>query len=223
MITLRDEEIMLKLRDFEDSFVERKSVGDSQDWLKTCVGFANTAAVGYPAIMFVGVRDEGTVEGTADLDSLQKSLGKKLAAAYPTIQYVTKVLSEQGKQFLAVLVPGSPQRPHFAGQSYVRVGSETNIASETQFDHMIASRNSKAAAILQWKDKEITVNQLHSERNMLTIGRIASSSTLFVRDCNQFYVTLAHGTGGNISHPLRIVDISFDHQRARLALEIQQA
>jgi hypothetical protein len=43
---------------------------------------------------------------------------------------------------------------------------------------------------------------------------------MFVRDCNSFYVTLGRGEQP-VSYPLRNVDISFDHQKPRLAIEIR--
>jgi hypothetical protein len=43
MIDLSDTDLLLRLTNFEDHFVERKTSGDSRDWLKTVVGFANSA------------------------------------------------------------------------------------------------------------------------------------------------------------------------------------
>jgi hypothetical protein len=51
---------------------------------------------------------------------------------------MTKVLWSAGKQFLAVLVPGSSARPHSAGPSYVRKGSTTIVATENQVEELVA-------------------------------------------------------------------------------------
>jgi hypothetical protein len=51
MVQLSDQDILAQLTNFENRFVERKSSGDHKDWLKTAVGFANTAPIGYPAIV----------------------------------------------------------------------------------------------------------------------------------------------------------------------------
>ena len=56
---------------------------------------------------------------------------------------------------------------------------------------------------------------------MHALGRISSTREMFVRDCNSFYITLGQGDLQQISYPLRNVDISFDHQQGRLALEIR--
>ena len=134
MVELSDADLFLKLKNFEDHFVERKTHGDSKDWLKAVVGFANSVPIGYPAVLFIGVKDNGDIEEGVNLDALQKTLGKKLDDAYPPIYYMSKVLSASGRQFLAVIVPGSENRPHFAGPSYIRSGSETKVASQRNID-----------------------------------------------------------------------------------------
>ena len=107
MIEITDADLLLRLTNYEDHFVERKTSGDSKDWLKTVVGFANSTPIGYPAVLYIGVRDNGEIEEGVNLDSMQKTLGKKLEDAYPTIYYIPKVLVKDAKQFVAVIVPGS--------------------------------------------------------------------------------------------------------------------
>jgi predicted HTH transcriptional regulator len=65
-----------------------------------------------------------------------RTLRQKLGSIYPPIDYTTRVLTDGGKEFLCVIVAGSPNRPHSAGPAYVRVGSETVNASRDQFDHV---------------------------------------------------------------------------------------
>jgi predicted HTH transcriptional regulator len=218
MIELKDEELLLRLKNFEDNFVERKTSGDSKDWLKTIVAFANSTPVGYPAVLYIGVKNDGTPEEKpVNLDSLQKTFGEKIGEAYPTIYCLTKILNVEGKQILAVIVPGSADRPHFAGQAYVRKGSKSIVASEAQFEELIASRNSKAYEILKWKGKPITVDSMRVEHTHM-MGAVASSSEYTVVDCNQFFVTLATSSFQKCA-PLRRVDISFDQKANRLKLE----
>lgn len=125
MIELADEDILARLDNVEDSFVERKTEGDSGDWLKTVVAFANSVPIGFPALLFIGVKDDGTIQGLANADSLQRKLSGKINEAYPVPYHCSEVLEKDGKKFLAVVVPGSENRPHFAGRSYVREGSES--------------------------------------------------------------------------------------------------
>ena len=91
---------------------------------------------------------------------------------------MTKVLVKDGKQFLAVIVPGSEQRPHFAGPSYVRVGSETKVASEPQFQNLIAQRQSKAYEILKWKGKPVALDDRTWPQ--------PKPGSVILEDCNQF-------------------------------------
>lgn len=210
MIELADQDLLLRLASFEDQFVERKTSSDKKGWLKTAVAFANTTPVGYPAVLFIGVRNDGTIEGVTNLDKLQQTLNDILGEAYPPIPTFPKVLEKDGQQFLAVIIPGSPERPHFAGHSYVRSGSETIKASDKQFLELIAQRNSKAREILRWKDKTITVHyiELHKQKD----GNVI--------DCNQFYVTVRFENVTE-SFSLTTAEISFDNQKDTLRLEVR--
>jgi predicted HTH transcriptional regulator len=219
VINLMDADIELALTRFEDSFVERKTVSDLGDCLKTVVAFANSAPIGDPAIMFVGVRNNGEIEGSADLDKIQGTISNKIANAYPPIYYVTRVLEKQGKQYLAVIIPGSENRPHFAGQAYVRDGSRSITSNEDQFGRLIADRNGKAREILKWKGRQITLKSLDDRASFAGIVLHRGGSEQFtVIDCNQFYVTIDQ-RGVRDSIALEHIDLSFDGGRKCLRLE----
>lgn len=183
---------------------------------KTAVAFANSAPVGLPAVPYIGVRDNRDIETPQpNLDEVQKKFNAKMQRVYPRIAYTTKILSQDGKQALAVIIPGSPSRPHFAGLSYVRKGSESVPASEEQFAELIAQRNSKTAAILKSKGQNITVFS-RTEDSELPWPK----STALI-DCNQFYVTLQRSLSEPpSSFPLSRVEINFDNMYRRLQLEI---
>ena len=59
-----DDPTLVRLKNFEDAFVERKSTSDTRDLLKTAVAFANSVPVGYPAILFYGVTDKALQNST---------------------------------------------------------------------------------------------------------------------------------------------------------------
>ena len=216
-LMLSDEDLLSRLGATEDHFVERKSAGDSKDWLKTVVALANSTPIGLPAVLFIGVKNDGTVEEGTNLDSLQRSFNKKIESAYPSIPVFPKIIGQGGKECLAVIVPGSEGRPHFAGPSYIRHGSERRAASEEQFRTLIAERNSKARRILEWKDKTVTVDILKVEE--VRRGRVAYSKPGTVVDCDQFFVTLQIDNN-NESFPLKRVELSYDNQQDRLKLEV---
>jgi predicted HTH transcriptional regulator len=218
---LSDTDLISRLTNFEDHFVERKTSGDHSDWLKTVVAFANSTPIGYPAVLFFGVRDDGNPEGHINLDSLQKTFAQRMTLAYPPIYFLTKVLSLAGKQFLAVLVPGSSDRPHFAGPSYVRKGSTTIIATEGQFEELVASRQSKVGELLKWVGKVVSVDFMRTEAAAELMGAVSTTAEPMVIGCNAFYISLRSQSGGGAdSIPLRRIEISFDNPKNRLKLEV---
>ena len=144
-----DADLLMRLTTFEDGFVERKLFSDGKrDWLKTAVAFANSLPEGTAGVMFVGVKHNGTIEtrkDTEDLESVQRKVMEKIAEAYPPIPAFPKILEKDGNQFIAVIIPASDNPPHFAGQSFIRSGSDSLPASEKEFDRLIARRNSTSS------------------------------------------------------------------------------
>src|SRR6266849_2618010 len=184
-VDLNEADLLARMKNFEDHLVERKTVGDQKDWKKTAVAFANSVPIGLPAVLYIGVKDNGEIETPQrDLDEAQKKFNTQMQKVHPRVVYVPKIISENGRQALAVIIPGSESRPHFAGLSYVRRGSESVESSEEQFSELIAQRNSKAARILQSKGKNVTVFVRTGDSEIPW-----PTSTILV-DCNHFYVTL---------------------------------
>lgn len=214
---LNDADLLARLKNFEDHFVERKTSGDKKrDWVKTSVAFANSAPGGYPCVLYLGVKDSGEIETPqVNLDSLQKTFNQEMKNVYPPVPYLTKIVNDGGRQALAVIELGSDIRPHFSGPAYVRKGSENWDASEKQYEELIAQRNGKTARILQSKGKNITVF-VRSEDSEVAWPK---STTLV--DCDQFYVTIqASPHEPPSSFPLSRVEINFDNLRKTLQLEI---
>lgn len=221
MFELTETDLLSRLKNCEDTFVERKTASDSSDWVKTIVAFANSTPIDYPAVLFIGARDDGSIEERPlDFDGLQKTLNKKMEPVYPSIYYLSKLVNEAGKHCLAVIIPGSSIRPHFAGPSYVRIGSETRVASETQFNTLVAERQSKPYEILKWRGKNITVDHMNTESAIMMMGSIRSSQVATVIDCNSFYVTLDVQSSYQMSIPLNRINISFNTEKKHLKLEV---
>ena len=217
---MSDQDLLARMKDFEDHFVERKTSGDKKDWLKTVVAFANSAPIGLPCVLYIGVRNNGEIEDPqTNLDSLQITLNKIMESAYPRVAYLPKIITEGGKQALAVIVPGSSSRPHFAGPSYVRKGSETVDASEEQLENLISSRSGKVYQISRYTGKEVTIVVCLVDSHQL-VSRNPPIGGIVI-DCNEFWVTLQSPQGSKKdSHPLKDVDLNYDNGRQRLQLEI---
>ncbi len=144
----------------EDPWVERKQSFQERDVKKTLVGFANSVKEGATAILFVGASDTGEHPGVTDAeDTMKKIAGVAQDTCYPPIEYQACVLPVEvggsSKEIVAVMVPFSKLRPHFAGAAYVRLGPETKQASAAVYDELIASRNDKACRILQYKGQRV--------------------------------------------------------------------
>jgi predicted HTH transcriptional regulator len=130
-----EEDLLRKITDTENNFIERKTAKDSNGWLKTAVAFANSCPVGQPGILYVGVSDEGEViKHSDDLETIQKNVSASIGRAWPPIYFVSHILKRNGLEFIAVIIYGSPLRPHFSGPAYIRVGPETRDASELEYD-----------------------------------------------------------------------------------------
>jgi hypothetical protein len=221
-VDLSDADLIARMRNFEDHFVERKTSNDTKDILKTIVAFANSAPLSLPAVLYLGVRDSGEMESPqVNLDGLQKAVNREMQKAYPRIPYLQRVLPFEGRQALAVIVYGSENRPHFAGPSYIRNGSESLAASEQQFSELIARRNSKVSKILEFKGKQVSLFVLS------IIGGVSRHVPLgdfvTVHYCDQFYVTLAltrEPSSERRSFPLEQVLITYDDSNDRLLLKI---
>jgi hypothetical protein len=197
--TPTDEDLQRGRLRIEDNLTERKTQSDSRGWLKTVVAFANSVPPERCGVLYIGVRDDGSIEPAMNLDQVQKTVRQKLDAAYPPIEYATRGLTEGGADYLCVIVPSSRSRPHFAGPAYVRIGSETVEASARQYDGLIAQRNGKAYRILQHKGKHVSAHYVRTGREATILGRVASMSLFQITDCTALCVMLRDQYGQNHS------------------------
>jgi predicted HTH transcriptional regulator len=215
-----DTELLKRLRNTEDSFTERKRVSDLKDVLKVVVSFANSCPSGYPGVLFIGATDKGEVEvHQTDLDDLQRrTIPREIKKAYPPITAFTRTISSEGRECLAVIVPASPVRPHFAGPAFVRSGSEVIQASEDQFRILIAERLSKPFELRKHLNQNFCVElQLQNSNGSFSTG----FSVMKLVDCNQFYCTFSTADATLISYPLSRLDLSYEHKQNLPKVEIR--
>jgi predicted HTH transcriptional regulator len=209
---LSDDELIKRLLSEEDALIERKTANDYRDVLKCAVSFANSLPHGFIGLIYVGVRDDGSIEQNIGTDSIQKKVNGLIALIYPPIVYESRVVRVNENNVVAILVPSSSNRPHFAGPAYVRRGSETFAASEEQFAELIAQRNSLAYELLRWKGKHIKLYERDYSGH-----RVFGGDVMLV-DCNQFYVVLE-----NRSYPLGKIEISRGNESKTLAITVTEA
>jgi hypothetical protein len=75
-VSISDDDLIAKMSDTENNFIERKLVKDHRGWLKTAVAFANSCPISFPGVLFVGVDNKGNVEQhdkPIHFEDLQKS------------------------------------------------------------------------------------------------------------------------------------------------------
>lgn len=223
-IQLSDDDLLPRLTNTEDSTVERKVTSDYRDCLKTAIAFSNSLPIGDPGVIFVGVYDDGRVQDNSNLDGFQKKVSEELNKAYPPLYpQLRTVRSKDGKEFLAVIVRGSPDRPHFAGQAYIRDGSRILPASAHLFAQLIAERNSKVREISMWKGKEIVFRLPPGDGVIIgnSLFRGGARAACRIIDCGQFFVTVeltSGGEGARRAYPLSFIEIGYDCENSCLEL-----
>ena len=209
-----------RMRDKEDSLTERKPDGvNSADIRRTLVAFANSVSENQRGVLFIGMSDEGEVRGVTNPDSLQKKV-RELSEkeCYPPIKCQIYVLDAEGGSVLAIVIEKSPERPHFSGPAYIRRGSQSVVASEEVYKDLIASRNTKAGAILRAKGKQVTFNQIDVDR----YGRegVRYSIECNVEECDAHVVDLKDtGSGRYFSISLEKIRINKDQKLRRMMIE----
>lgn len=226
---LSDQQILALVQGSESHLVERKrSLPNQADIRKALVAFANTVASGEDAVLAIGMADDGQVVGVSNADKIQREVRQTAEQdCYPPIQCHPRLLSVDGKEIVAIVIPSSTTKPHFAGPAYVRVGSESVRATERVYEDLIASRHDKARVILDWKLKLVSVRFLRA--NPVRLTRIGFPRQPEFRDyrierCTPQYVTFIDLASSVIrSASLEKVSISFDCDRRRLKLEIDDA
>jgi hypothetical protein len=207
-----DEDLQNLILHYEDSFVERKTFNDTDGWMKTVTAFANSCPYGDAGILFVGANNDGTIQNMQEqqnLEELQKTFGALLKSkVFPTIVPDYRTVRKNGRECLAVIIHGSPKRPHFVGRAWVRKGPETTKeVSEEEYASLFAQRNNRVFRILQWAGKRVT-HEFHISRR---------SGSYFnepiVKDCDEEYVTLVGSDQRPYAIPLSTIHLALDFER----------
>jgi hypothetical protein len=216
----------------EDSLKEKKVESDLKDLLKTLVAFANSVARNDTAKVFIGERDDGTVQGVTNTDNIQK-VKETADKIYPEIYYRTEAYQREGKQCVRVDIRHNGLAPHFGGPAWVRRGSETKEATEELYDQLVAFRSGKARELAQWQDKEITaVWPIEpAKRTAISAGghtHFLALETARLSFVGQHWVTFdvrieKVSVWLPRSEPLDNVNLSWDDEKKRLKVLITQA
>lgn len=202
---------------WEDNLLERKVESDLKDLLKTLVAFSNSVSPGHTAIILIGEKDDGSVQGVKNPDNIQKKVRETCDKIYPPILWRSSVYEKNSVSCVRVEIEYDGETPHFGGAAWVRRGSITQHASEEAFQKLIDFRLSKTRELAKWIDKEITVEpdlgetiHTHQGRSDRIIPRLRHSRyKATLRHANSFWTTFEYNDQRH-SEPLDKILLSWD-------------
>ncbi len=221
-MSLTRQELLDRLKLHEDSFVERKPEGG--EWKPTLVAFANSVPHGREAVLYIGVRDDGTIVGLSNADSIQKKVQTFCSeSCFPPISFTSELLPIGDQQVLAIVIPPSAKRPHFAGAAYVRQGTKNIAANESLFEELVTSRTALAAELLKYRNTLVTVVSAKARLGYPEFDEMRAGTTLRgqlkreecrLLDVNPFFARFELRSS-IFSEPLRNLTISYDEEKYR--------
>src|SRR5262249_42424776 len=158
----KNDELLARLNNKEDNFTERKLEGaGTNEFRKTIVAFANSVTDNQTGVLFIGLRDDGIVAGVNGTDSLQKTIQDICEKdCYPPTKPSCTVLNIADKDVVAVEISASNKRPHFPGPGFVRVGSESKVATADLYEELLTSHCSHAGQLLKLRGQTVTVQSV---------------------------------------------------------------
>jgi hypothetical protein len=147
-----------RIANLEDGLTERKQgLHSNEDIRKVAASFVNSVPEDRTAVLYIGVANDGTIVGVSNDDAEKFQIRVRRICedeCFPPIAIkFVEVLNIEGKNVIAFEFGLSPNRPHFTGHAYLRIGSESVKASASKLDELIASRNTKAGRLLAAKDR----------------------------------------------------------------------
>lgn len=212
----------------ESQFVERKvSCPNGAELRKTLTAFANSTPERQYSVVLIGIENDGTLRGIDSPDSVQKSIKQAADECYPPITISLQIFACRGVQLLAIIVPFSSKKPHFTGRSYVRVGSISKEASDSAFENLIASRNSKAGRLLAYRGIEIEAVFKPTNGDLLVpepldrsgvVTEDGMSYFMRIESCDSWILELRTRQDIPVHVPLEDVKISWSSSRNMLKI-----
>jgi hypothetical protein len=198
----------------EDSLREKKVESDLGDLLKTLVAFANSVAPGDTAQMFIGEKDDGTVQGVSNTDSIQKSVKKEADKIYPEIYYRTEVYEREGQKCVRVDIKHNGLAPHFGGMAWVRRGSVTVRATEDVYQQILELRLAKTRELTGWLNEPVTVSWSNQQHGVTGPNWFAVPCKLV--QVTGYFSTFQSSSGNQHSEPNDWLFLSWDDRQNHL-------
>lgn len=215
---------------WEDNLLERKTESDLKDLLKSLVAFSNSVKPDHTAVILIGEKDNGDIQGVSNPDNIQKKIRKECDKIYPPILWKSIVYKKNDKYCIRIEIEYSEETPHFGGSAWIRKGSETIKATDEVFQRLIDIRSSKVTELSKWLDKYVTVvtdySTLPPQTDPGIKGRLAQRMSLRWRGnenvkiicVNQYWITFDVNSKQKYSEPIKKITLSFDNINDRLKL-----
>ena len=221
-------ELIRLLKNSESHWVERKPPGVNDEKIcNTLVAFANSVSEGQHAVLFIGVSDDGKLQGVENADQKQKDVTRiSEQRCYPPVKCKPTAIRVDDVELVAVVIGASCDRPHFSGHAYIRKGSESKKASPELFEAMIASRNDKVKVLVAERNQVLSVAWKSTDE--LPSGftaNITSTNWLMqqcvIIGCDPHTLELEDATNGKRAHiPLEWVAFGKDDQNSKRRLYV---
>src|SRR3569832_2424665 len=171
----------------EGPLIERKPPRvNTREIRQTVVAFANTVSGEDEAVLFVGVRDDGLIEGCKDTDAMQKTVRDVCDnQCYPAIAFRIEILPEHKN-----VNEHEQTRNTKTAKQHKNKKQHTNI-------------------------RVIGLGQRLSEARLATNNRYREFAQCKVLECNAQYARFERcdGTGGRFSAPLENVTITYNEEK----------
>ena len=182
---------------------------------------------GHQAVLLIGERDDGNIQGVTNPDNIQKSIRRCAEEIYPPILWRSMVYEKENKCCVRVEVEYDGETPHFGGPAWVRKGSESIIATDIIFQRLIDLRSGIVFKLENWLNKEVSVHGdsstipnrdsgINKSLWLPLMHRWKPDETVKIVFVNGFWVTFEKlENGEKVSEPLRKITLSYDDKQNR--------
>lgn len=130
-------------------------ISDSRKIAKTLVAFANTDG----GTLLIGVKDNGNIAGVRSDEEYYMVDAAATMYCKPKVEFSIKKWTIEGKAVLEVIIPKSPDSPHFAEvepkkwMAYIRVKDENILASSIHLK-VWKNKQQERGIYLEFSEKE---------------------------------------------------------------------
>jgi len=145
----------------------KREVGRSDTLEKAVVSFLNCNSGGE---ILVGVADDGSAHGVADLDGDQRGIADRLANNIrPKILGLFDVVADRmdGRDIIRVIVSSGRQKPYYLRNKgmtedgcFIRVGSSAQPMTEAMIESLLAQRQTTSLSTMNVSRQNLTFEQL---------------------------------------------------------------